>query len=285
MGLALKDVHFAYHPGTPLAREVLRGVDLEIREGEILSLLGPSGCGKSTLLLVAAGLLAPQKGTLLLDGVPCGGKGNSRARLREAVGILFQSPEDQLFAETVEADVAFGLRRSSLPPREVRERTARALSSVGLEPSLYSSLSPFGLSRGEMRRVALAGVMVREPRFLLLDEPFSGLDGEGRERLALLLHQLRGSGAGILLVTHEWEEVDLLADRAAVLHQGRLVLEGEKESVLGDREGLRRAGLEPPPRVELLHLLRARYPSLPTFVRNAEEAAERIDAAMRGGAG
>lgn len=281
----MKDVHFTYYAGTPLAREVLRGVDLEIREGEILSLLGPSGCGKSTLLLVASGLLAPRKGALFLDGMPCGGREDFRARLREAVGILFQSPEDQLFAETVEADVAFGLRRSSLPRREARERTARALRSVGLEPSHYSPLPPFALSRGEMRRVALAGVLVREPRFLLLDEPFSGLDGEGRERLALLLHRLRSSGAGILLVTHEWEEVDLLADRAAVLHEGRLILEGEKESVLGDREGLRRAGLEPPPRVELLHLLRAGYPSLPAYVRNAEEAAERIDAVMRGGAG
>ncbi|MDI6873001.1 ATP-binding cassette domain-containing protein [Candidatus Solincola sp.] len=285
MGLALRNVHFSYHPGTPLAREVLRGVDLEIREGEILFLLGPSGCGKSTLLLVAAGLLTPQRGTLLLDGKPCDGAGGARARLRQEVGLLLQSPEDQLFADTVEADVAFGLRRAGLSPREVKEKTAAALRSVGLEPSLYFPLSPFGLSRGEMRRVALAGVLVREPRLLFLDEPFSGLDGEGRKRLAALLRELRGAGAGILFVTHEWEEVDLLADRAAVLFEGRLLLQGKKERVLGDREGLRRAGLEPPPRVELLHRLRSRCPSLPPYARDAKEAAEKIDALMRGDRG
>ncbi len=281
----MRDVHFTYHPGTPIAREVLRGVDLEIREGEILSLLGPSGCGKSTLLLVAAGLLPPQRGTLLLDGKPCGGTQTAHAPLRERVGLLLQSPEDQLFADTVEADVAFGLRRAALSPREVREKTAESLRSVGMEPSLYSPLSPFALSRGEMRRVALAGVLVREPRFLLLDEPFSGLDGEGREKLASLLRDLRGNGTGILFVTHEWEEVDLLADRAAVLFEGRLLLEGEKKKVLGDREGLLRAGLEPPPRVELLHRLRARYPSLPPYADDAREAAEKVDILMRGCAG
>lgn len=282
MGLALKDIHFTYHPGTPMARDVLRGVDLEIREGEILSLLGPSGCGKSTLLLVAAGLLPPSGGALLLDGKDCGGAQAARELLRQMVGLLLQSPEDQLFADTVETDVAFGLRRAALSPREVREKAAESLRSVGLEPSLYSPLSPFGLSRGEMRRVALAGVLVREPRFLLLDEPFSGLDGEGWERLAALLRELRGTGTGILFVTHEWEEVDLLADRAAVLFEGRVLLEGNKERVLGNREGLLRAGLEPPPRVELLHRLRSRCPSLPPYADDAKDAAEMLDTFLRG---
>ncbi len=280
MGLALRDVRFSYQPGTPLAREVLRGVDLELREGEIVCLLGPSGCGKSTLLLLAAGLLVPQGGSLLLDGKPC--SGSSRSRLREEVGLLFQSPEDQLFADTVERDVAFGLRRLSLSPAEVRKRVSGALLSVGLEPSLYSSLSPFGLSRGEMRRVALAGVLVRDPRLLLLDEPFSGLDGEGRERLSAMLLELRRAGKGVLLVTHEWEEVDLLADRAAVLFGGRILMEGDKERVLGDRDGLLRCGLEPPPRVELLHRLRCGHPSLPAYTRDAKEAAEAVDLLLRG---
>lgn len=276
MGLALKDVHFAYHPGTPLFREVLRGVNLEIRQGEIVSLLGPSGSGKSTLLLVASGLLAPSRGTLLLDGKPLGEGGEERSRLREVVGVILQSPENQLFAETVERDVAFGLRRAGLSARERRERTAEALRSVGLDPSTYAPLSPFELSLGEMRRVALAGMLARRPRLLLLDEPFSGLDGAGREELALLLGRMRDEGAGILFVTHEWEEVDLLADRAAVLSEGRLVLEGEKGRVLGDPETLHSAGLEPPPRLEVLHRLRSRYPNLPVYVRDAEEAAERI---------
>lgn len=275
MGLALKGVRFAYHPGSPLFREVLHDVDLEIRDGEIISLLGPSGSGKSTLILVAAGLLSPLEGTLLLDG-EC--VREDRSRLREAVGVLLQSPETQLFAETVEADVGFGPRRAGLGPREVKDRSAWALRSVGLEPSLYSPFSPFELSQGEMRRVALAGVVARKPRFLLLDEPFSGLDGEVRERVASLLRELREGGAGILFVTHEWEEVDLLADRAAVLSGGRLLLRGAKEAVLGDPQGLRRAGLEPPPRLEILHRLRSRYPELPSYVRDAEEAAARISA-------
>lgn len=283
MGLALKDVSFVYQPGTPLAREVLQEIDLEIREGEVLCLLGRTGSGKSTLLQVAAGILQPSRGRVLLDGVAVTGKREGHLLLREAVGVLLQSSEAQLFAETVERDISFGLRHLGLSRPEKARRVAEAMRQVGLEPARYATLSPFGLSEGEMRRVALAGVLVRRPRLLLLDEPFSGLDGAGREELFRILLELRKKGAGILLVTHEWEEVDLLADRAVVLSSGRIHLEGTKESVLSDVEGLLSAGLQPPPRLEVLYRLRQRIPNLPAYTRHAAETAEAISLSLSGG--
>ncbi len=282
MGLALRDVHFVYQPGTPVSREVLRGVDLEIREGEILCLLGRAGSGKSTLLLVAAGLLRPSRGQVLLDGKPVE-KASDLLALREAVGVLLQSSEDQLFAETVERDVSFSLRNLDLPYHELRLRTERALWEAGLDPALYSELSPFGLSQGEMRRVALAGVLIRRTRLLLLDEPFSGLDGKGRRDLLRLLKELREDGAGILVITHDWEEVEMLADRAAVLSSGCILLEGDKRRVLSGAEDLLSAGLQPPPRAELLRRLRRTFPDLPAYTGDPRETVEALARHLPGG--
>ncbi|MBC7248503.1 MAG: ATP-binding cassette domain-containing protein [Actinobacteria bacterium] len=276
MCLTLKDVRFTYLPGTPMAREVLRGVDLEVREGEVLCLMGRTGAGKSTLLQVASGLLAPSGGRILLDGRRTDSSRRPRQALRGAVGALLQSPSSQLFAETVERDVSFGLRDLSLSPSETRARAHEALRLVGLDPAAYAGLSPFALSEGEMRRVALAGVLVTRPRFLLLDEPFSGLDGQGREGLATILSSLRREGTGILMATHDWEEVTQLADRVAVLTEGRIAMCGARDTVVADVEGLVRAGLRPPPLAEVFHELRARGFALPGVVLDAREAAQAI---------
>ncbi len=281
MCLVLKDVRFAYLPGTSMAREVLRGVDLEIREGEILCLLGRTGAGKSTLLQVTSGLLAPTAGDVLVDGRRWGASRRIHAELRGSLGVLLQSSASQLFAETVEKDISFGLRGLSLPPRELNARVEEALRLVGLDPRLFARLSPFALSEGEMRRVALAGVLVTRPRFLLLDEPFSGLDGLGREALGEILGSLRGGGTGILMVTHDWEEVETLADRVAVLAEGRIAACAAKDEVLADVEGLLRAGLRPPPLAEFLHELRGRGFALPRVALEPRRAAEAVAACRR----
>lgn len=281
MCLELRGVRFTYLPGTPMAREVLRGVDLELREGELLCLMGRTGAGKSTILQVASGLLAPSGGRVLLDGERVDTSHKPRQALRGAVGTLLQSSSSQLFAETVEKDVSFGLRVLSLSSSETRARAHEALRLVGLDPSAYSDRSPFSLSEGEMRRVALAGVLVTSPRFLLLDEPFSGLDGRGREGLAAILGSLRHRGTGILMVTHDWEEVAPLADRVAVLLEGRIAICDDTEAVLSDVEGLNRAGLRPPPLAVVLHELRARGFALPDAILDAREAAEAIVSCRR----
>lgn len=281
MCLALKDVRYAYLLGTPMAREVLRGVDLEIREGEILCLLGRTGAGKSTLLQVASGLLSPTRGAVLLDGKRVNASRKVRSALRGSVAALLQSPASQLFAETVEKDVSFGLRGLALSPSEGRTRVEEALCMAGLNPRFYAGLSPFAVSEGEMRRVALAGVLVTRPRFLLLDEPLSGLDGRGKKDLCGIFDSLRRKGTGILMVTHDWEEVELLADRVAVLAEGRIAACGAKQAVLGNVASLRRAGLRPPPLAEVLHELRARGFVLPPLALDPREAAEAIVSCRR----
>ncbi len=235
----MEGVSFSYLAGTAAAREVLRGIDLELRPGEVMCLMGRSGAGKSTLLQVTAGLLPPTSGRVLSDGLPLND-------YPPRVGLLLQNPEQQLFAATVFRDVAFGPRMAGLRGRELRRRVEEALHMVGLDPTRYAERVPFTLSGGEARRVALAGILALEPPYLLLDEPFSGLDGLSRRRIVSLLNRLREEGKGILLVTHDWREVEMLADRVAVLAEGRLVLQGSPETVARRHSDLSRAGLLPP---------------------------------------
>ena len=282
MGLELRGVGFTYLPGTPLAREVLHAVDLDLHPGEILCVMGSSGAGKSTLIQVISGLLSPGCGVITLDGRRVDGSRGGLRALRNAVGVLLQSSHRQLFAETVERDVAFGPRNRGLSGEELARRVREALEEVGLDPDLYSSVSPFSLSEGEMRRAALAGVLAMRPRFLLLDEPSSGLDPPGQENLHRVLGSLRGQGAGILLVTHEWEEVELLADRVVLLSRGRIAAEGSKEDVLTACDEQRAAGLRPPPLVALLAELRRKGLDLPPYLSSPAEAASLIAAAMGG---
>ena len=282
MGLELKGVGFAYLPGTPMAREVLSGIDLDLHPGEILCLMGRTGAGKSTLLQVMCGLLPPTTGEVILEGRVLSGSREGGAALRKATGILVQSPEKQLFAETVERDVAFGPRNQGLSGEELARRVRESLGAVGMDPDAYARRSPFSLSEGEMRRAAMAGVLAMAPRYLLLDEPSSGLDLPGREHLHRTLIALRGEGKGILLVTHDWEEVELLADRVFLLSGGRIPVSGDKEEVLTSVNELKGAGLRPPPLVEVLAELRRKGMYLPPQASSAAEAAALIAAAMRG---
>jgi energy-coupling factor transport system ATP-binding protein len=279
VGVTLKGVGFTYLPGTPMAREVLSSIDLELRAGEILCLMGRTGAGKSTLIHVMSGLLGATCGEIVLDGERTGGRAGARA-LSNAAGVLLQSSQRQLFAETVEKDVAFGPRNQGHSGEKLARRVRESLVAVGLDPEAYSPRSPFSLSEGEMRRAALAGVLAMQPRFLLMDEPSSGLDLPGREQLYSTLKELRGRSVGILLVTHDWEEVELLADRVAVLSQGRILLEGEKEEVLTAVEELDSAGLRPPALVTVLDELRRLGLDLPLCLPSPGEAAAIIAKAL-----
>jgi len=202
--------------------------------------------------------------------------------LRGAAGVLLQSSQKQLFAETVEKDVAFGPHNLGLRGEELGAAVHEALVLVGLDPEAYSPRSPFSLSDGEMRRAALAGVLAMRPRYLLLDEPASGLDLPGRELLYRALAEQRERGVGILLVTHDWEEVELLADRVAVLSNGYLPLQGEKEAVLTAVEELEAAGLQPPSLVAVMAALRRYGIDLPSCLPSPGEAAALICDALGG---
>jgi energy-coupling factor transport system ATP-binding protein len=275
MGITLTGVGFTYLPGTPMSREVLRSIDIELRVGEILCLVGKTGAGKSTLINVMSGMYRPTCGEIAFDGEVLDRQAGIRA-LRGAVGVLLQSSEKQLFAETVERDVAFGPRNLGLHGEDLAAAVREALALVGLDPEAYSPRSPFSLSDGEMRRAALAGVLAMRPRFLLLDEPSSGLDLPSREMLYRTLEEQRQRGVGVLLVTHDWEEVELLADRVAVLSAGYIPLQGEREAVLTAVEELEAAGLQPPSLVAVIAELRNRGIDLPHCLPSPGEAADLI---------
>ncbi|RJP31560.1 MAG: ATP-binding cassette domain-containing protein [Actinobacteria bacterium] len=281
MGIALKGVGFTYLPGTPIARDVLSSIDLHLHAGEILCLMGRTGSGKSTLLNVMSGLLGATCGEISLDGENINDRAGTRA-LRNAAGVLLQSSEMQLFAESVEKDVAFGPRNLGQSGEELKQVVRDSLAAVGLDPEVYSSRSPFTLSEGEMRRVALAGVLAMRPRYLLMDEPTSGLDLPGRRLLYAILEGLRENGVGVLMVTHDWEEVELLANRVAVLSQGHILLEGEKEVVATATCELASAGLRPPALVAVLFELRRMGLDLPIRLSSPVETAAIIAAALEG---
>jgi energy-coupling factor transport system ATP-binding protein len=281
VGIALTGVGFTYLPGTPMSREVLTSIDIELRAGEVLCLVGKTGAGKSTLLSVMCGMQSPTCGEIALEGEVLDSRTEIRA-LRRAVGVLLQSSEKQLFAETVEKDVAFGPRNLGLHGEELAAAVREALELVGLDPETYASRSPFSLSGGEMRRAALAGVLAMRPRYLLLDEPSSGLDLPGRELLYRALEEQRQRGVGVLLVTHDWEEVELLADRVAVLSGGSIPLQGVKEVVLTAVDELEAAGLRPPSLVAVIAELRNRGIDLPHCLPSPSEAADLICQAFGG---
>lgn len=251
MALTIAGVGHTYGDGTPYAFRALRGVDLQVEPGQLAVVLGATGSGKSTLLQAAAGILAPTEGSVQVDGVDAFGAKSGSPRGR--VGLVFQRPESQLFAETVADDVAFGPRNLGRTPEEARADANVALRLVALDPDAFAGRSPFTLSGGEARRVALAGVLAMRPDYLLLDEPTAGLDAQGREAVTAAVAAAR-AGAGAVVVTHDPEEFLETADVALVLADGEAVFHGPASALLADPAPLMAAGLATPPvlRVQLL---------------------------------
>jgi len=270
-----KNLSHIYRSGQadPLQKAALVDINLEIARGSCVAIIGITGSGKSTLVQHFNGLLRPTTGTVIVDGIDVNAQDIDLAALRQRVAMLFQFPEAQLFAPTVFADVAFGPRRMKLDQREVRSRVISALETVGLSHRDYARRSPFDLSGGQMRRVALAGVLAMSPKILVLDEPTVGLDGDGR---AEFYYYLRGvqqeQGVTIVLVTHDMAEVASLADWLFVLHDGRLVMQGTPRSIFATSNQLLKWRLVAPPLSELLALLRQQGLAIPAEVLTLEEA-------------
>lgn len=234
-GLAL-----LYMPGTPFQTQALKGVDLEIRKGEVLGLIGATGSGKSSFLQAIAGLVDAEPGHLEYP------EGFDRERLCEKIGMVFQMPEDQLCERFVIDDVLFGPKHLGWPIERARIAAEKALARVGLDPRTFGGRETAQLSGGEKRRVALAGVLSMEPALLLLDEPTAGLDAPGQALLARLVRELSKEGTTIVMVTHDLELLVGLATRVGVFHQGRVAAAGPASEVLSDVETLHAAGLKAP---------------------------------------
>ncbi|MBO8141980.1 MAG: energy-coupling factor transporter ATPase [Firmicutes bacterium] len=284
MPIVVRDLHYAYGEGTPVAVAALRGVSLTVGDGEFVGLIGPMGAGKSTLVQHLNGLLRPPAGTVFVDGEDLGGRGVNLRAVRQRVGLVFQYPERQLFAESVQADVGFGPRNLGLDAGQTAARVREAMEAVGLDYEALKDRPPLALSGGQRRRVALAGVLAMRPKYLVLDEPTAGLDPAGRREILELVARLhRERGIAVVLVTHHLEDVARLAERVVVLAGGRVAMDGPPREVLSARRRgeLERLGLEAPLAARLVDELNRRGWNLPGDVLLEEEAVAAILEAVR----
>lgn len=270
MAITLTDLSHSYHPGSPSARVALRHITLEIPPGICLGIAGGPGAGKTTLIQHLNGLLQPTSGRIAMDGVEVTAR--NRGELRRRVGIVFQYPEQQLFAETVYQEIAFALTGEGMSSAAIDQRVRETLNGVGLSEELLGQ-SPFSLSGGEKRRVAIAGILVRRPEILVLDEPGVGLDPQGRQEILDSVAQLqRESGLTLVLVSHQLEEIVRLAERVIILQDGAIVLEGESREILRDLTGLAKAGLALPPITAFMLELKKSIPELNDCILSVAEA-------------
>jgi len=260
--ISLRDLYFEYPTADGQRKAVLRGIDLDIEVGEYVALIGANGSGKTTLLRHLNALLLPTRGQVLVAGLDTRDE-HSHAAIRQQVAMVFQFPEDQIVASVVEDDVAFGLINLGLPPEEIRVRVDAVLHTLGLWE--HRRRPPHLLSAGQMQRLALAGVLVMQPRCLVLDEPTTMLDPLGRERLLRLLDNLNREGMTIIHVTHHMEEA-VRAQRVLVLEQGRVVLDGAPQEVFAQAAYLEGLGLDLPPAARLAQRLRRFFPGLPADI-------------------
>ncbi len=275
-----------YLRGTPFEAVALRGVDLVVRRGECLGLVGPTGSGKSTLVQHFNGLLRPTEGRVVVDGVEVRPGSPAVRDVRRKVGLLFQYPEHQLFEATVFDDVAFGPRNLGLDPEEVAERVRESLQWVGLDPDRFGSRSPFSLSGGEMRRVAIAGVLAMRPQVLILDEPTAGLDPAGRREILARIRELhRKARLTVVLISHSMDDVARLCQRVVVLHHGRVFLDAPVREAFAQADRLRGIGLDVPRATDVLLRLRAAGLPVRCDRLTAEEACEEIVRVLQGGQG
>lgn len=255
----------------------LDNVNFDIYDGEIVGIIGHTGSGKSTLLQHLNGLLKPSSGTIRIGRVQITDPGVSMKEIRRRVGLVFQYPEYQLFEETVAMDVAFGPRNLELSSEEVDRRVREALELVGLDWETVKDRSPFELSGGQKRRVAIAGVLAMKPQVLILDEPTAGLDPGAHKDILQMIRDVHESQENIIIfVSHNMADVAALSDKIMVMSEGRLILSGKPREVFAQRDRLSSVGLDVPPAAGLMYRLRERGADVDTDVLTVREAEEEI---------
>ena len=275
--LEVENLHHTYLPGSPFEAVSLRGVNMKVEQGEIVAIIGPTGSGKSTLIQHFNGLIRPQKGRVLVLGQDLSDHSLDIKWLRRQVGMIFQTPEQQLFEQYVGDDVAFGPRNFGLGRPEVRQRVKKAMETVGLGFEEFKDRMTFSLSGGEMRKVAIAGVLALEPRILIFDEPTCGLDPATAAEFLAKIRELRDQEeVTVILVSHDMESVAQLADRIYVIVQGRTVLEGTPRRIFSQSGLLRSYGLDAPQVTQVMHGLRHRGRKVRVDLLSVSEAEEEI---------
>ena len=278
MSIRLDNVSYTYMKKTPFERTALKDVTLTIEKGEYIAVIGHTGSGKSTMMQHLNGLLSPDAGKVFVDDVDISSKGAEAKKARNKVGMVFQYPEHQIFAETIFEDVAFGPRNKGLSEEEVESQVKAALSFVGLDYDTFAKRSPFQLSGGQMRRVAIAGVVAMDPDYLILDEPSAGLDPQSRDNIFREINALyQARKMAVILVTHSMEEAAQYAKRLLVMAKGKVVIDGESAEVFQNhREALKELGVDVPQAIKLADVLRERGLQISSDVLKTEDLVKQI---------
>lgn len=273
MIIEISKLNYIYNPGTPFERKALNHIDLEIEQGEFIGLIGHTGSGKSTLVQHLNGLIKPSSGDIIIDGINICKKDTDLKKIRQKVGLVFQYPEYQLFEETIYKDIAFGPQNLGLKEEQIHERVREAMEVVGLDYESLKDRSPFELSGGQKRRVAIAGVIAMKPKVLILDEPTAGLDPHGRDEI---LNEIQGlfekEGITIILVSHSMEDIAKLVDRIVVMDSGRVAMDGKTRDIFKKSKELEEIGLGIPQITKFMKAYKAKGHDIRDDILTVEEA-------------
>ena len=281
--IEINNLTHIYSEGLPFEKKAVDDISLKVEENEFIGLIGHTGSGKSTFIQHLNGLLKPSSGEIIIDGTRVDKSGANLTDLRKKVGLVFQYPEYQLFEETIERDIAFGPKNLDISEEEVQERVKSSMESVGLDYETYKDKSPFELSGGLKRRVAIAGVLAMEPKVLILDEPTAGLDPRGRDEILSeikSIHEKRKMT--VILVSHSMEDVAKIAERIVVLDKGKVFLDGEPRDIFREEDELLGVGLGIPQITSLMRTLKKKGLDINEDAITVEEAKESLKKYLRG---
>jgi energy-coupling factor transport system ATP-binding protein len=277
MSIKIENLTHIYMKGSPFEKKALDNVNITINEGEFVALIGHTGSGKSTLIQHINGLLKPNSGKIIIDDVDITVKKVNLNFIRKKVGLVFQYPEYQLFEETIEKDIAFGPKNLGLSNDHINNRVKRAMNIVGLDYEKYKDKSPFEISGGQKRRVAIAGVVAMEPKILILDEPTAGLDPKGRDDILGKIKDLHKEyKMTTILVSHSMEDVAKLADRILVMHKGKAILDGTPAQIFKEIDTLESVGLAVPQVTYLSRALKEKGINISSNIFTIQQAKEEI---------
>ena len=274
MSIKVDHVSYTYMPGTPFEHQALYDVSFEIPDGDFVGIVGHTGSGKSTLMQIISGLIRGYEGHVYVNGIDFSDKKQDRRELRKQVGVVFQYPEYQLFEESVEKDIAYGPTKLGIDSKEVERRVTAAMDLVELDYDLFRDKSPFSLSGGQKRKVAIAGVLAMEPKILIMDEPIAGLDPMGRENFMQLARSLNECGITILMVSHNMDNLAEYTKHVLVMNDGRLFMQGTPEEIFSDYARLREASLDLPEVAQFAQMLRSRGMDIPPHVIRYDQLKE-----------
>lgn len=282
MDINFKNVSFVYGERTPFEKLALDNIDLTIKKGEFVGIIGHTGSGKSTLIQHFNGILKPTSGDVFIGDMNTKDKELAKSGLRYKIGLVFQYPEYQLFEETIEKDIAFGPKNMGLSEEEVTERVKEAMEIVGLDYEAKKDKSPFEISGGQKRRVAIAGILAMKPDILILDEPTAGLDPKGRDELFFQIKRLyEKNNITIVLISHSMEDVAKLVNRIIIMKNGHIHLDKSTKEAFSDVDDLKKVGLNVPQITELMDILRKKGHHFSKNILTVDEAFNEIKRELR----